>query len=244
MTLWIHTKSSGKTRQVRSKSSIQNAINAGKLGPDDLVGKSPDGPWKQLGRVKGLTFPNPDRADNTSEDGDIFSGPIGSWGEAIEEEDYETFGIERRHRRTSKEHGDDRQRPYQPPRRDQRPSRMGSIPPGYMITAGICGVAMLLSLAGVAVGGTGVVFVILGTVIGSIVATVANIKILVNCFAEDIICGLLYLFLPFYFLYYLVTRWEENKELFIISLIGDGTAAVCLGCLIVPAILKVTSEFS
>ena len=93
MTLWLHKKSSGKTRQVHSRSTIQNAINAGKLGPNDLVGKSPDGPWKQLGRVKGLTFPNRDRADNTSDDGDIFSGPIGSWGEAIEEEDYHLYDI-------------------------------------------------------------------------------------------------------------------------------------------------------
>jgi len=41
-------------------------------------------------------------------------------------------------------------------------------------------------------------------------------------FSEDIVCGLMYLFVPFYALYYLISRWPEMRKPFITSAAGFG----------------------
>ena len=38
---------------------------------------------------------------------------------------------------------------------------------------------------------------------------VGGIGCLIKAFQEDVVCGLLYIFLPFYGLYYLITRWDD-----------------------------------
>jgi hypothetical protein len=49
-----------------------------------------------------------------------------------------------------------------------------------------------------------------------------QIRILIVAFTESWVCGLLYLFLPFYWLYYLVTRWDDVGGFFLMQL-------ACLG---------------
>ncbi len=41
---------------------------------------------------------------------------------------------------------------------------------------------------------------------------VGGIGMFIVPFFESVVCGLLNLFLPFYGLYYLVTRWEDMQE--------------------------------
>ena len=57
----------------------------------------------------------------------------------------------------------------------------------------------------------GVILAIIVSIIGLILIFIGGIRILIGAFQEDVVCGLLYLFVPFYSLYYLVTRWEEQK---------------------------------
>ena len=56
MTFWIKKNSNGKTLEAKDRPFIQQAIDAGKLGPDDLISKTSNGPWKRLSAVKGLVF--------------------------------------------------------------------------------------------------------------------------------------------------------------------------------------------
>jgi hypothetical protein len=48
MLLWIRMLESGKIIEVKDPSFIQKAINMGKLGPHDLLGKDIAGPWNRL----------------------------------------------------------------------------------------------------------------------------------------------------------------------------------------------------
>ncbi len=55
---------------------------------------------------------------------------------------------------------------------------------------------------------------------------VCGIWMLVIAFQEGVVQGLLYLFVPFYAIYYLITRWEQCKKPFLYSLAGVGVAIV------------------
>lgn len=54
--MWVKKNSNGKVHEVKDSSYIQKAINAGKLGPDDLFARSVDGPWKRLDNLERLDF--------------------------------------------------------------------------------------------------------------------------------------------------------------------------------------------
>jgi hypothetical protein len=61
-----------------------------------------------------------------------------------------------------------------------------------------------------------------------------QVRILIVAFSESVTCGLLYLFLPFYSLYYIFTRWDECGGYFLMSIVanvvaGVGQAVVGLG---------------
>lgn len=55
-------------------------------------------------------------------------------------------------------------------------------------------------------------------VLGVILSLVASVMAIIVAFEEDVLCGLMYLFLPFYPLYHLITRWDEQKKPFLMSL--------------------------
>lgn len=46
-----------------------------------------------------------------------------------------------------------------------------------------------------------------------------GIRIIISAFGENATCGLLYLFMPFYALYYLATRWDKVGALFLMQLL-------------------------
>lgn len=66
----------------------------------------------------------------------------------------------------------------------------------------------------------GLMFFLLTTVIGGLTSFVANIRSLIVAFREDAMCGLAYLFVPFYSLYHLITRWDEHKDPFMMAITG------------------------
>ncbi len=52
---------------------------------------------------------------------------------------------------------------------------------------------------------------------------VASIWLLLLAFGESFLCGILYWFLPFYSLFYVITRWQRCRKpsvLLIISILG------------------------
>ncbi len=66
------------------------------------------------------------------------------------------------------------------------------------------------------------VFVIIPILVGNAVAFAAGIWFLVLAFMDDdgILPGILCLFVPFYSLYYLITRWDREWRPFVVQLMG------------------------
>ena len=56
--------------------------------------------------------------------------------------------------------------------------------------------------------------------IGYIIMLISWGWIVVIAFKDSLMCGLLFSFIPFYSVYYIITRWEKSKEPFIIHLVG------------------------
>lgn len=63
-------------------------------------------------------------------------------------------------------------------------------------------------------------------VICGIIATVSGLHILVQAFQESAVCGFMMLFVPFYALFYLVTRWDKQRVPFTVNL--SMAASFCL----------------
>ncbi|MFV1964875.1 MAG: hypothetical protein ACC628_05595 [Pirellulaceae bacterium] len=77
--------------------------------------------------------------------------------------------------------------------------------------------------------------------IASLASTYYQIRVLIVVFSESVLCGVLYLFLPFYPLYYLITRWDDVGGYFLIQL-GCGVVAMVGGIMLAIAPLMVPSE--
>jgi hypothetical protein len=65
-----------------------------------------------------------------------------------------------------------------------------------------------MAIATLVPGGTsfvGIVLVMLSLILGP----VGGLGALYRVFSEEVLCGLLFLFLPFYDVYYIITRWDD-----------------------------------
>jgi hypothetical protein len=56
--------------------------------------------------------------------------------------------------------------------------------------------------------------------LGGLISFIYSIRLVIVAFQEDMVCGLLYLFLPFYSLYYIATRWAKCGGLMIRAIMG------------------------
>ena len=56
MALWVKKAESDRVNEVKHRSFIQKAIDAGQLGPNDLIATSLEGPWRPLSEVSWLKF--------------------------------------------------------------------------------------------------------------------------------------------------------------------------------------------
>ena len=125
------------------------------------------------------------------------------------------------------------ERPRQVRRRKRRRSGIDSDKTLVMIISGATAFAVIccfLSLAHWA-------FLFPPLMIGVIMSATAGIWQIIVAFREDTVCGLLYLFVPFYPLYYLVTRWDEMKRPFFLHLIASLiliVSAVCIAAVAPP----------
>ena len=79
---------------------------------------------------------------------------------------------------------------------------------------------------------------IIAAVIGGVILLVGAIWLVIIAFRESTSCGLLYMFLPFYSIYYAITRWSETKKPFLIGLIG----VIALIGGLVPTIIQTVTQ--
>jgi hypothetical protein len=101
----------------------------------------------------------------------------------------------------------------------------------YLVCGGVF-VAMLIgAVFSKAVAGILMILVLLASLI---MMVVGSIGLLVVPFFESVVCGLMALFVPFYGLYYVITRWDDMKKWFLLNLVGVG---MLFGCgIFLPAI--------
>lgn len=96
----------------------------------------------------------------------------------------------------------------------------GSLPSWVPLAGlGVLGISFLFALFSST---AATVFVVGVALIGIGLVVVGSIQCLITPFREDIVCGLLYIFMPFYALYYLSSRWEDMKRGFVKILLGYG----------------------
>lgn len=77
----------------------------------------------------------------------------------------------------------------------------------------------------------------------SIFSLLFSMRIVIVAFKEDLVVGLLYLFVPFYSLYYIFTRWQKCGRLFLLSLGAGLLAMIGVGMLaIAPHLSDGTEE--
>jgi hypothetical protein len=132
---------------------------------------------------------------------------------------------------------DDEPRPRSKKKRVKRRSSGGS-PFGSMgPVGGTLAVGGVLWLICLVLGFVWPAVMIAPMVIGYIIAFVGGIMLLVIAFKDDVVQGLLCLFIPFYSLFYLITHWDDCKHAFFIQLGGIGMIMVsaCAGAGIAAA---------
>lgn len=111
------------------------------------------------------------------------------------------------------------------PGSSKRKRKAGGIEPkvALITAAGVGGVVLLLALIGLFSVHAAYLLMGIGILAGFLMMITGNIWQLVNAFKESALCGILY-FVPIvnyvWPLYYLVTRWENQKRPFLISLGG------------------------
>ena len=58
-------------------------------------------------------------------------------------------------------------------------------------------------------------------ILGGVISFIYGLRMLIVAFKESALCGFLYILLPFYSLYWIITRWDRVGGLFIMSLVGS-----------------------
>ena len=79
-------------------------------------------------------------------------------------------------------------------------------------------------------------------VFGYCMITYYSIRMVISAFFESAACGLLYLFVPFYALYYLITRWQRVGGFFLMSLVGTGVVMFGMGMIAVAPYMAIKEE--
>lgn len=128
-------------------------------------------------------------------------------------------------------------------RRDRRERRIrsdrgrGEMPWGWILggiggAAALVAVAMCFLLPPIAF-----VFAVGFVMVGLALNLIGGIGCLVKAFQEDVVCGILYLFVPFYGLYYLITRWDDVHPFGTCLLGGVGMQVIGIALIFGGAVL-------
>ncbi len=79
-------------------------------------------------------------------------------------------------------------------------------------------------------------------IFGDVIILIYSIRMIIVAFQEDIKYGLLYLFVPFYALYYLCTRWSKLSGFFMMILLGYLFIGIGLGMIALAPMMKMSDE--
>ena len=79
-------------------------------------------------------------------------------------------------------------------------------------------IALLIAVFSLVVGPASMFAMMIVVIVGCVVSAASGLHSLILAFREDVACGLMIMFVPFYNLYYLVTRWEEQRGPFLMQL--------------------------
>ena len=79
-------------------------------------------------------------------------------------------------------------------------------------------------------------------IVCSIVAAACGLHLLILAFKEDVITGVLYLLVPFYSLYYVITRWDKCRRSFLIAVAAGLFAQLGVGMLYLATIVSEPSR--
>jgi hypothetical protein len=72
---------------------------------------------------------------------------------------------------------------------------------------------------------------------GGLMSTYFNIRMIMAAFHESTACGLMYMFVPFYPLYYLITRWDRMGGFFLMNLAYSFVVGVGIGMMLLSPLL-------
>ena len=77
---------------------------------------------------------------------------------------------------------------------------------------------------------------------GGLMSFYYGVRMIIVAFQESTTCGILYILLPLYPLYYLITRWEKMGGLFLMNLAYNVVIGVGLGMVVVAPMLRSDKE--
>ena len=162
---------------------------------------------------------SPTRRRSASAEEDIWAQSLSSYtSPAIEEHEYEAYGIAPRERRGHN--------PYSSPGSGSR--NESSEPPGMKIplimSAIGMGVALLFGAIGFAFPPAALFGAAIAGLIGVVLSMWGGMKIVMNAFEVGLMTGMLYLFFGPYAIYFLFSRWDINQNPFLINLLGTAVS--------------------
>ncbi len=165
--------------------------------PTDVESESP----RPARRAKRSTSHDPD---------DIWSQPLSSYSSpAIEEHEYEQFGIAPKKTKVVEE--------------EAVPGAMTLKGPMIFFAVGMFVAFVSIGLAfGVPEAGRIVSFVAIG--IGALLSIVGHWNIRETAYSESTTCGLMFVWVPFYQPYYIITRFSYVKIPFLVNILGSMVA--------------------
>ena len=167
---------------------------------------------------------------------DLWSESLSSYSSpAIPDDEAEHYALppKRKKRKSSEEA--DTQSPYYYERQEvgihhSREEAGFRVP---LILGGInVGSGLIFALAELVAPGASLIGFVVCIAIGATLGLWGGLRIVLNAFEEDVLCGLLYLFVGIYAIYFLFSRWEVNRRPFLIYLIGLGSTIISSGMLI------------
>ena len=74
--------------------------------------------------------------------------------------------------------------------------------------------------------------------VAALVAIYSGIRLIIVAFTESMVQGLLYLFVPFYALFYIITRWDRCGAFFLMNLGAGAIGGVAMGIGMIAASME------
>ena len=230
-----YVKRGGKQNGPMAGGALKKLATSGKLRKDDLIREGEAGKFMLAGKVKGL-FPKEEPVEFAEE---IFDAEEVTADEPWDDFPDDDYGAEeestpapsrQRSSQGRKKSGGKRGKSKgRYSSKGSKSSKSGEKPVQLYAAGGLAGFGLLLCLYGVVAKSFFAILVVAPGLIfvGGGVAAVGTILGAVVAFNDETKEGLLYLFAPFYALYYISKRWDKMRDP--AGWIGSGAACMLFG---------------